>query len=239
MTPANEPDMARLPFAAMGTVLTLGFYLVVVIFLGTYILKIMTWGKRGPVAGFRRKTVWTFFLGTMDIISLRRLFLVNPGLWFGEWVFHVSFVMVVARHLRFFLNPVPNWVWSIQPWGLIAGYLLPVSLLYILVMKCIIEKKKYLSSYNFLLIALLSALSLSGLLMGTMFPADFIAIKAFVIGIFTFSPRPAPDSLLFIAHFIFFLIFVAYLPTHIIAAPLVLLEARMREKGLDKVIHEK
>ena len=64
----------------------------------------------------------------LDMAFLGRVFVVNPSLWFGEWVFHASFLLVILRHLRFFLNPVPGWVWAVQTPGLIAGYILPLSL---------------------------------------------------------------------------------------------------------------
>ena len=47
----------------------------------------------------------------LDVVFLGRVFVVNPALWFGEWVFHASFLLVLLRHLRYFLDPVPAWVW--------------------------------------------------------------------------------------------------------------------------------
>ena len=66
---------------------------------------------------------------------LRRLLVVNPALWVGEWVFHAALFVVVLRHLRYFMNPVPAWVVWAQTPGWIAGFLLPAALLYILAVR--------------------------------------------------------------------------------------------------------
>ena len=87
-------------------------------------------------------------------LFLGRVFMVNPALWFGEWIFHASFLLVLLRHLRYFLNPVPAWVWSMQTPGLIAGYILPLSLAYILIIRLLTTREKYASPANMVLLGL-------------------------------------------------------------------------------------
>ena len=72
--------------------------------------------------------------------------------------------LVALRHLRYFLDPVPAWVWGLQLPGLIAGYVLPVSLVYILAVRIFSEREKYSSPANVLLLALLLAISGIGVL---------------------------------------------------------------------------
>jgi len=48
-----------------------------------------------------------------------------------------------------------------------------------------------------------------------------------------------PDSSLFLFHIALFLLLLPYLPTHIIAAPFVNLEANRRLEELRYVIHER
>lgn len=185
-----------------------------------------------------RTTPRTIIRAAGDILFLRRLLNVNDCLWLGEWVFHVSFVFVVLRHARYFVNPVPRWIWELQVPGIIAGYVLPLSLTYILVMKMFIEKKQYVSSYNLFLVLMLLVLSASGLLMFTSYPTDIIAAKDFAMGVVTFIPAALPHGMLFSLHVIIFLLLAAYLPAHVFSAPLVMLDARRREEGLDMVMHE-
>lgn len=225
----------------LGIVLTLGYYLSMVLFLGNYSAKIWIWVKSKPVNGVRsdKMTPKTFVMAAGDILFFRRLLRVNDVLWLGEWTFHVSFVLVIVEHLRYFLNPVPPWVWAIQPFGIIAGYALPFALVYIFTAKFLIEKNKYVSSYNFLLLILILALSISGLLMKTVSHPDIVSVKTFIIGTVTFRLAAAPGSALFIFHFVLVLALIVNLPTHIFAAPLVLIGARQREEALSRLIHEK
>ncbi|MCL4474680.1 MAG: hypothetical protein M1508_00435 [Nitrospirae bacterium] len=227
----------------MGIVLTLSAYAVLVIFLGVSFTRFLALWKAAKTvtkcSSFRSPLRPLLLLKTAgDILFLARLLRTNDLLWMGEWLFHCSFVLVVLQHLRFVLTPVPECVWFIQPLGLVAGYLLPLSLSYIFIMK-IGKEKGYFPLYNFFLVILLFLIAVTGLLMRTVFRTDTVAVKGFMIGIFTFSPVNSPDGILFIIHFVLALLLVAFLPSHIFAAPFVIMEARKREEELGMIIHDK
>jgi len=224
-----------------GVVLTLGYYLSMLILFGNYAAKVLLWTKSKPLneAISREPSVKTFVMAVCDILSFRRLLIANELLWIGEWIFHASFVLVMLRHLRYFLNPVPQWVWSVQFAGVLAGYILPASLVSIVTVKFLVEKKKYVSSYNFLLLALIFVLTVSGLLMKTIFHPDIVSVKTFVMGMVTFTFADVPANGLFIFHFLMLLALIVNLPTHVFAAPLSLISAREREENINQVIHEK
>lgn len=223
-----------------GVILTLGYYVSLLVFFGTYAAKALTWARSSPAKTARPEEMKmkTIMKGVCDILFLRRLLAVNDLLWIGEWIFHVSFVLVILRHLRYFLDPVPQWVWVIQTPGIIAGYVLPLSLAYVLVVKLLIEKKRYVSTYNFFLLVLIFVISVSGLLMQTAGHPDVVSVKAFIMGIMTFEVVAAPEDVFFIAHFIMVLAFMVSVPAHVFAAPLVLIDARQREEALRTVVHE-
>ncbi len=224
-----------------GIILSIGSYLAMLIFFGNFAARISTWLKSKPVkeTAHQKLTVKTVALAICDILSFRRLLIANDVLWIGEWAFHISFVVVILRHLRFFLNPVPGWVVALQIPGIIAGYVLPIALVYIFIVKCLIEKKKYVSSYNFFLLTLIFFLSVSGLLMKTIYRPDIVSVKDFSLGIVTFGLTAVPSSFLFMLHFIAVLTLIVNLPTHIFAAPLVLMGALEREEEFKKVIHDR
>lgn len=177
-------------------------------------------------------------LTLLDMLFLGRLFMVNPSLWLGEWVFHASFLLVLLRHLRFFLNPVPGWVWALQTPGLIAGYILPFSLIFILIIRLFTKREKYASPRNMVLLGLVLALSSVGLLMQTLFKPDLVDAKLFIYGLMTCAPAAPPHSTLFFIHFSLFLLVVLLLPSHLVTAPLVMYEARKREGLLHGVMHD-
>jgi nitrate reductase gamma subunit len=178
-------------------------------------------------------------LAAVDVLFFGRLLRVNPALWIGEWVFHASFLLVLLRHLRFFLNPVPALVWYVQTPGLIAGYLLPLSLLYILIVRLFTKHEKYASPANVFLLGLVLAISSLGVLMHALFTPDLVDVKLFVLGMVRFAPTAVPVSALFVLHFCLFLALVLFLPSHIFTAPIIMLEARKQEQALHLVIHEK
>jgi nitrate reductase gamma subunit len=227
----------------MGTFMTLMTYAVSATFLGVSLSRFLTlWKAESTIRRFspapHRLSPLLIVRATGDILFLTRLMKANDLLWIWEWLFHGSLVLVALRHLRYVLTPVPDWVWFIQPFGLVAGYILPLSLLCILIMKALGERG-YLPSYNFFLLVLLLAMAVTGLLMQTVFRTDVIAVKEFMSGIFTFSPTVLPHSLLFILHFFLFLVLIVSLPTHVFTAPFVMIEARRHEKALETLVREK
>ncbi len=178
-------------------------------------------------------------LTVLDIFFFGRLFKGNAALWLGEWVFHASFLLVLLRHLRFFLNPVPDLIWSLQTPGLVAGYILPIALIYILVIRLLTKHERYAAPTNMFLLVLVLMIGVLGLLMSLWFKPNLVDVKLFALGLVCFKPVAAPESLLFALHFGLVLVLIAFLPTHIFTAPLVMMEARKREQALRLVMHEK
>lgn len=223
--------------------MTLMSYAVSVTFLGVSLSRFLTlWKAETTIQRFsaasHQLNPFLVFRAVGDILFLTRLLKVNDLLWIGEWLFHGSLVLVALRHLRYVLTPVPDWIWFIQPFGIVAGYVLPLSLIFILIMKAR-EGREYLPSFNFFLLLLLLAIAVTGLLIQTIFRTDVVAVKEFMSGIFTFNPTILPCSLLFILHFFLFLVLVVSLPTHIFTAPFVMIEARRHEKALETLVRGK
>ncbi len=174
----------------------------------------------------------------VDIVLLRRLFMVNPALWLGEWFFHAALFVIILRHLRYFMNPIPAWVAWAQTPGWIAGFLLPAALLYILASRLLTGQEKFSAPANLLMLADVLAIAVTGLLMSTRYRADLAAVKLFALGILTFTPAPPPLSVLFLSHLGFVLVLLLYLPSHVFTAPLVMLDARSRDLELRRVMHD-
>jgi nitrate reductase gamma subunit len=226
-----------------GMLLTIVFYAVMAIFLADIVCRVVIYcrGPEGantdtpPVSG---NSPLLLCYMVADVILLRRLLRANPLIWFWEWLFHVSFTLVLIRHLMYFMDPVPDWIVAMQPLGIIAGCTLPFSLLVILCIK-LGTANNFFPPYNFFLIVLLLALSATGLLMNFAIKTDLAGIKHFSMGIVTFHPEIVPWSYPFLFHFIIFLIFILYLPSHIFTAPFSILDAQKRDDGLKLVMHEK
>jgi nitrate reductase gamma subunit len=189
-----------------------------------------------PVSGTSALTV---LKAIRDIFLLSRLFRVNPCLWFAEFLFHASFVLVILRHLRYVMEPVPAWVVILRVPGELAGYILPLSLGLIVILKILIERKEYISSYNFFLLSILFFLSVTGFLMKIVARPDIVGIKYFMISVFKFAPVVPPCSLVFGLHYLAALILLAWMPAHIFAAPFSMMDARKREENIRLLMHER
>jgi hypothetical protein len=74
--------------------------------------------------------------------------------------------------------------------------------------------------------------------MHAFFTPNLVDVKYFVLGLLSLVPAPLPAGVLFPLHLVLVLVLVALVPSHIVTAPLVMLEARRRELGLPQVIHE-
>jgi nitrate reductase gamma subunit len=230
----------------MGTIFSAIAYLILAAFSAAVFVKTaILWKAFGSSVASRvgvvtvtRPSCRAALKTTGDLVFFTRLLKTNDVLWLGEWLFHWSFLLVVIRHLRFVLEPVPGWVAFMQPAGIIASYLLPAALLYILIFKLAVDRP-YAPLYNLVLLVLLLLLIATGLLMRTAARADIVAVKVFILGLVHFRPQALPGNLLFSLHFILFLLLISCLPTHIVAAPLVMLEAREREDNLEQILHNK
>lgn len=227
----------------MGWVVVAATYLVVAAFylrLGVHALR---WWEavRRTAPGPRPRAAETLrtMAGTLvDIATLRRLFLVNPALWFGEWTFHATLTLVVLRHLRFFTDPVPEWVVWAQTPGWVAGFLLPVAVASVLAARLPARRERFSSPVNLLLLADVLAIALTGLLLATRHRVDLVQVKGYALGVLAFRPSPPPPDPLLAAHLALVAALVLFVPSHVFAAPLTLLDARRRERELSRVLHD-
>jgi len=227
----------------MGTILVLAAYLVYLIFCFRFFVRTLLWyraAKQQTVFG-RGNTLScrTFVSTVIDILFFTRLFHTNKLLWTASWTFHLSLLLIFIRHSWYFMNPVPDFIIFMQPAGVVAGYVLPFSLLIILIMRTAGRKDRYISTYNYFLVGLLLMISLTGLVMRNWFQPDLIAVKDFITGILIFQPDVLPDSSLFTLHFLFALTLLLYVPFHLFTAPIVTFEANRREERLGMILHEK
>ncbi len=228
----------------MGTVLTYTAYLVCLVFLGRFTLHAISWLKgvrQSPASPALTKTMSPVNIvqAVLDILLLRRLLKINKILWIASWTFHLCFFLILVRHTWYFMDTVPDFIIFMEPAGITAGYILPFSLVLILFTRLTARRDGYISYYNFFIISVLLMTSLTGLLMGIYFEPDVMDVKDFITGILMIEPAPLPESPFFIIHFLLVLLLVPNIPFHLFTAPIISMEAKRREEGLDLVMHEK
>jgi len=154
-------------------------------------------------------------IGSMaiEITLFRKVFKTNPLLWVGAWIFHVSLLLVILRHLRYFFYPVPGWVMLFHTAGIWAGYFMLCALLFLLARRFLSERNLYISlPIDYYLLLLLIGIAASGLWMNYHERIYLVDVKAFILGLFSFSLNaPEIHPLLFIHILLVFSLF-AYFP---------------------------
>jgi nitrate reductase gamma subunit len=148
-----------------------------------------------------------------DLLWFPNLFKAEKPLWVAGWTFHILLWLVLLRHLRYFLYPVPGWVEEIQTLGLYAGYFLPLPLAFLLARRLVAERTLYISILgDYFALFLLLGISVSGMLLGVFFRTYIVDVKALALGLVHFRPVLAPFHWLFDLHFLLVLVLLIYFP---------------------------
>ena len=154
----------------------------------------------------------------------RLLYGENKWLWLGALAFHWSLLIVLLRHLRFFVEPVPHFILGMDavdgffqlgaPQLLVTDMLIIAALLFLLLRRLTNPRVRYISLLSdYLALFLLLAIAISGVLMRYFFKVDIEGVKQLAIGLATFSPTvPASLGALFFLHLTLVSFLLAYFP---------------------------
>ncbi len=136
-----------------------------------------------------------------EVILFESLFKGSKWTWLFGWVFHFAMVLVLARHLRYFTEPVWGWVAAIQWLGLYAAFAMALGLAGLWARRLLVDRVRYISSpSDHLMLALLMGIVLSGLAMKYVWHTDVVALKAFMLGIIYIDYKPLPADPALIVH---------------------------------------
>ena len=145
-------------------------------------------------------------------------------LWLGGLIFHWSMLIVVTRHLRIFLDPVPGFVRIIEKFDgfftvdlqnvYITGILLLAAVTFLFIRRVVIPQVRYISfAADYFPLLLIGSIAASGILMKYFFRVDLVAIKELTVGLFSFSPVvPQGVSALFYIHLFLVCVLISYIP---------------------------
>ena len=136
-----------------------------------------------------------------EVILFESLFKSNKWIWWFGWMFHVALLVVVLRHLRYFTEPVWNWVVLLQPFGLYAGFAMLAGLAGLWLRRLAVERVRYVTGpSDHLMLALLAGIVASGFAMRYVLRTDIVALKAFILGLITFDWQPLPADPVLLVH---------------------------------------
>jgi nitrate reductase gamma subunit len=136
-----------------------------------------------------------------EVALFESLFKSNKWIWLFGWLFHVSLLLVVLRHLRYFIEPVWFWVVWAQPFGMYAGFAMVAGLGGLWARRFLVDRVRYITTpSDHLILMLLIGIGLSGLGMKFVAHTDVIAVKAFFLGLMAFDLQPLPADPALLVH---------------------------------------
>lgn len=148
----------------------------------------------------------------------------NKWLWAVGLAFHYSFLVIVLRHLRFFLEPVPGFVVAITrvdgffqvgiPEIFATTGLFLAAVTFLFLRRVLSPPLRYGSlATDYFPLFLILAIGLSGAWLRHISKIDVPAAKAAILSLVHFSPQPAGSiGTLFYVHLFFVSTLLAYFP---------------------------
>ncbi|MBN1609102.1 MAG: sulfate reduction electron transfer complex DsrMKJOP subunit DsrM [Polyangiaceae bacterium] len=204
----------------------------------------LTAGQQRALGTFPRSRVgnprwaWEVILRVLvDVVLFRPLLRATPSaplcgprlrdsarwLWLFAAVFHLSLAIVLLRHLRLLLTPVPGFVVLLERFDFLSEVTLPkihlttvalpLALLFLLGRRLLVPRLRYISlAADYFPLLLLLAIATTGILMRHFSGADAASIKEFTVSLATLTPAwPArPDALLLVHLFLVTLLFTYF-----------------------------
>ncbi|MBI5331090.1 MAG: respiratory nitrate reductase subunit gamma [Betaproteobacteria bacterium] len=156
-----------------------------------------------------------------EVVLFESLFKSNKWIWVFGWLFHVGLALVLARHVRYFQEPVWFWVEFVQPFGKYASFMMLAGLAGLWARRFLVDRVRYISTpSDHLMLALLIAIGLTGVVMSFVSHTDIIALKAFALGLMTFDWQPLPADGPLLAHlFLVALLMIIFPVSKLLHAP--------------------
>jgi len=138
-------------------------------------------------------TLGVVFRMAREVVLFESLFKSSKWTWIFGWMFHAALALVVARHLRYFVQPVWDWVVPIQPFGIYAGFAMMAGLLGLWIRRIFVTRVRYITGpSDHLMLLLLFGIAGSGLAIKFLNHTDVVAVKAFMLGLMYFNWQPLP-----------------------------------------------
>jgi len=154
----------------------------------------------------------------------RLIYSANKWLWAGGLAFHWAFLVIIVRHFKFFVEPVPFFVEMVQnldgffqiglPVIYVTDAVIVAALTFLFFRRVIGPKIRYISlAADYFPLLLLLGIALSGILMRYFTKTDIVAIKELGLGLVSFNPVvPEGIGVIFFVHLFLVSVLLAYFP---------------------------
>lgn len=145
-------------------------------------------------------------------------------LWVAGLAFHYTFLIVLVRHMRLMMEPVPQVIGIIEsldgffqvaaPVLYITDLIFLGAVIFLFLRRVIIPQVRYISlASDYFPLFLIFGIGLSGVLMRYFFKTDVIGVKELTMGLMTFNPVvPGGIDIIFYIHLFLVSTLLIYFP---------------------------
>jgi [DsrC]-trisulfide reductase subunit M len=160
----------------------------------------------------------------VSLYDQRPVYASAKGLWFFGLLFHWSLLIVLLRHMRFFLEPIApmiNVLASIDgffeigtPTFFLCDAVLLLGLTFLFLRRVVVPQLRYISLFtDYFTLVLILGVAITGVIMRSLFPVDIEQVKSMALGWVTFAPYvPKGMSALFYIHLLLVSVLLAWFP---------------------------
>ena len=145
-------------------------------------------------------------------------------LWFFGLLFHWSFLVIILRHMRFFIEPVTSLINGLAamdgffeiaiPTLFLSDAAIILSLTFLFLRRVAVPQLRYISLFtDYFALVLILGVVITGILMRHLFPVDIEQVKTMALGWVTFAPVVPKDmGSLFYIHLLLVSVLLAWFP---------------------------
>ena len=148
----------------------------------------------------------------------------SKWLWIAGMLFHWTLLIIVLRHYRFFLTPVPGFVEILEkidgflqitfPTFYITDLLIVFAVTFLLFRRLVSAQMRIISlSTDYFPLFLILAITLSGISMRYIEKVDVVAVKVLIQGLLSFNfQNPGKIGAIFYVHLFLVCVLIGYFP---------------------------
>lgn len=148
----------------------------------------------------------------------------DKWLWLAGLAFHYSFLIVFLRHIRFFAEPTPSYLYFLEaldgflqigvPRLLLTGVVLLAATAYLFLRRIYIPQVRYISlPADYFPLFLIMGIATTGILMRYFFKTDIVGVKQLAMGLVSFKVVvPEGINAIFYVHLLLVSTLFAYFP---------------------------
>ncbi|MEJ2609461.1 MAG: respiratory nitrate reductase subunit gamma [Candidatus Thiodiazotropha sp.] len=148
-----------------------------------------------------------------EVVLFESLFKSTKWTWIFSWMFHMGLLLVLLRHLRYFIEPVWLPIELIQPFGKYAAFAMVAGLGGLLIRRIFVDRVRYISApSDYLWLLLLMLIGMSGAMMTFLVHTDVVSVKQFFTGIWSFTWDNLPMDPILLLHLTLVAVLMILLP---------------------------